>query len=73
VLQVDQLSGEVLLVGREVEVAVAAEVEEDGLLFSFFLRFERQVYGRFDGVRYLGAGTMPSVLANVTPASKVGF
>jgi hypothetical protein len=37
--QVDQLSSEVLLVGREIEVAVAAEVEEDGLLFSGLSRF----------------------------------
>src|SRR5215204_678530 len=54
VLEVDEISCEVLLVGREVEVAVAAEVEEDGLLLSCFLRFERQVYGGFDRVRYLG-------------------
>src|SRR5215204_6793012 len=54
VLEVGQLSGEILLVGREVEVAVAAEVEEDGLLLSGFLSFERQVYGCFDRVRHLG-------------------
>src|SRR5215212_652046 len=54
VLQVDQLSGEVLLVGREVEVTVAAEVEEDGRPLSGFLCFERQVYGGFDRVRHLG-------------------
>src|SRR5215211_6824541 len=54
VLQVDQLSGEVLLVGREVEVTVAAEVEEDGLLLSCLFGLERQVYGGFDRVRHLG-------------------
>src|ERR671921_960103 len=54
VLQVDELSGEVLLVGREVEVAVAAEVEEDGLLLSCLSGLERQVYGGFDRVRHLG-------------------
>src|SRR5215207_3848270 len=54
VLQVDQLSCEVLLVGREVEVTVAAKVEEDGLLLSGFLGFERQIYGGFDRMRNLG-------------------
>src|SRR5215212_10467327 len=54
VLEVDQVSGEVLLVGREVEVAVAAEVEEDGLLLSCLFGLERQVYGSFDRVRHLG-------------------
>src|SRR5215208_5703887 len=54
VLEVGQLSGEVLLVGREVEVTVAAKVEEDGLLLSGFLSFERQVYGGFDRMRHLG-------------------
>src|ERR687897_1923876 len=56
VLQVDELSGEVLLVGREVEVTVAAEVEEDGLPFSGLLRFERQVDGGFDRMRHLRRG-----------------
>src|SRR5919112_162323 len=59
VLQVDQLSGEVLLVGREVEVTVAAEVEEDGLLLSCLFGLERQVYGGFDGVRHLRSGHDP--------------
>src|SRR5215203_7092088 len=54
VLEVGQLSGEVLLVGREVEVTVAAKVEEDGLLLSGFLGFERQIYGGFDRIRNLG-------------------
>src|SRR5215210_4495150 len=52
-LEVDELPGEVLLVGREVEVAVAAEVEEDGILFSCLLGLERQVYGSFDRMRNL--------------------
>ena len=34
VLQVNQIPCKVLLVGREVEVAVAAEVEEDDLLLA---------------------------------------
>src|SRR5215207_9791421 len=59
VLQVDQLSGEVLLVGREVEVTVAAEVEEDGLLLSCLFGLECQVYGCFDGVRHLRSGHDP--------------
>src|SRR5829696_1129405 len=59
VLQVDQLSGEVLLVGREVEVTVAAEVEEDGLLLSCLFGLECQVYGSFDGVRHLRSGHDP--------------
>src|SRR5215218_8025081 len=54
VLEVGQLSGEVLLVSREVEVTVAAKVEENGLLLSGFLGFERQVYGGFDRMRHLG-------------------
>src|SRR5829696_1885772 len=51
--QVDQVPCQVLLVGREVEVAVAAEVEENGLLLSGLLGFERQVYSGFDGVCHL--------------------
>src|SRR5215207_4579834 len=54
VLEVGQLSGEVLLIGREVEVTVAAKVEENGLLLSGFLGSERQVYGGFDRMRHLG-------------------
>ncbi len=41
VLEVHELSRQVLLVGTEVEVAVAAEVEEDGFLLAGLFGFER--------------------------------
>src|SRR5919202_3439323 len=56
VLEVDELVGQVLLVGSKVEVPVAAEVEEDHLPLAGLLRFEREVYGRPYGVRHLRRG-----------------
>src|SRR5688500_3049788 len=56
VLYVHEVAGQVLLVGSEVEVTVAAEVEEDDLLLTRFFGFEGEVYGSLYGVRYLGRG-----------------
>src|ERR687885_1290291 len=56
VLEVDELAGQVLFVGAQVEVSVAAEVEEDHLPLAGLLRFEREVYGRPYGVRHLRRG-----------------
>ena len=44
VLKIHEFAGEVLFVGGEVEVAVAAEVEQDHPLLPHFSRLQREVY-----------------------------
>src|SRR3990170_980852 len=51
-----QLAGEVLVVGGEVEVAVAAEVEEDDAPIARLAGGKRLVDGGADGVGGLGGG-----------------
>jgi hypothetical protein len=57
VLEVDEFSGLILLVGREVEVAVAAEVEEYDPPLACLPGFECEVYGSPYGVRDLRRGS----------------
>ena len=47
---IDQLAGEIFAIGAHVEIAVAAEVEEDGLLLALLLAIEGQIDGGLDGV-----------------------
>ena len=54
VLEVLELAGEVRVVRRHVDVAVAGEVEEDGPLLPLLLRLERLVDRGPDRVRRLG-------------------
>src|SRR3712207_3090880 len=56
VLEVHEVAGQVLLVGAQVEVAVAAEVEEDDPLLAGLFGFEREIYGRPYGMRDLRGG-----------------
>src|SRR5918998_2515567 len=56
VLEVHEVPGQVLLVGAEVEVPVAAEVEEDDLLFAGLSGLQREVYRRPYGVSHLRRG-----------------
>jgi hypothetical protein len=57
VLEVDEFSGLILLVGREVEVAVAAEVEEYDPPLACLPGFEREVYSSPYGLRDLRRGS----------------
>src|SRR6266852_2885669 len=50
VLVVLELAGEVALVGGEVEQAVTAQVEDDGLPLALLLALKRLVDGAADGV-----------------------
>ena len=70
-LEVLQRAGEVALVGRQVEVAVAGEVEEDHRGSSLLPGLEGLVDGHLMAWSGSGAGRMPSARANWTPASKV--
>src|SRR5881296_34952 len=51
VLVVLELAGQIGLVGAQVEEAVAAQVEDDGLLLALLLALERLVDGAADGVQ----------------------
>ena len=60
---IDEMAVQVLLVGGEVEQAMAAQVEDDEL----FARFALGQFGHGgDGVGCFGAGTIPSDRANKT-------
>src|SRR5918998_1733238 len=67
VLEVHEVSRQVLLVGTEVEVAVAAEVEEDGFLLAGLFSFEREIYRRPYRVRDLRRGDYPLRLREELP------
>ena len=59
-----------VLVGLEVEVAVAAEVEDDRLRATLLAAQGLVDHGRMAWAGS-GAGRMPSVRANCTAASKI--
>ena len=67
---VDDVAGQVGVVRRQVEVAVAAERGQDDLLLAGLLARQRLPDAAASACVGSGAGTMPSVRANCTPAAK---
>lgn len=51
---VHKVAGEIVVVGRHVDEAVAGEIEEDDFLFAGLFAFEGFAYGGGDGVAALG-------------------
>ena len=69
-LVVLERAGEVAVVGGQVEVAVAAEAEEDRPRLAGLLGAQRLVDRQLMAWVGSGAGRMPSLRAKVTAASK---
>ena len=73
VLLIDQLAGVEGAVRAHVEVAVAAQVEQDHFRPPSALQRSASTIAPFTAWLASGAGTMPSARANITPASKQAF
>src|SRR6185312_12277926 len=72
VVVVDELTGEVIIVGLQVQEPVAAEVEENGAGLALLLCGECLIDCGTDGVAAFGCGDDASVRAKSVAASKHG-
>ena len=70
IVAVFELDGEVVGIGLHVEMAVARQVEQDGARLALGLAASASSMAQRTAWVDSGAGTMPSVRANCTPASK---